>query len=123
MKLSTWMIITAILGLVFGLGYLLMPSTLLDIYGIDSNPSTLLAARFFGGSVVGWGVLAWFARGTAESAARSAITLSLFVTFFIGLVLTLMGVVSGVFNVYGWLTAALFLIFALAHGYYRFIKA
>lgn len=123
MKFNTWMMISAALGVIFGLGYLFLPATLLGIYGMTVNPGSVLAARFFGGSVLGWGVLAWFAREARESVARDAITLSLFIMFSIALVLSIVGVTSGVFNVFGWVSAGIFLILGGVFAYFRFIKS
>jgi predicted membrane chloride channel (bestrophin family) len=56
------------------------------------------------------------------SEARNAILLSLLVLETLGFVITLVTQFSAGFGLLGWGMAALFLVFALALGYARFVK-
>jgi hypothetical protein len=120
MTIQRWMTTIGVFGIVFGLGYLLFPAPLLAFFGIGTSPSVAFAARFFGGATVGYGVLGLTARGVPGRAGLGAIAGALGLSFAIGTVLAVWGALSGLLNVFGWLVAAVFLIFAVATGAYRF---
>jgi len=122
MKLKTLLVLTALFGIVFGLAYLLFPKYLLDFFGVGKTDAVIMTSRFFGGSIFGYGVLAWSARNASGSQTRRAIKLALFIAFLIGLVLSILGVTSGFFNTMGWIPAAFFAALSIAFGYFRFIK-
>ena len=121
MRRMTVFSVTGVLGAAFGLGYLLIPTSLLGFFGIEATAGAVLAARFFGASVLGYGVLAWLTRqaNPAEDSSKG-IALSLAVAAALGTALSLMGVLGGVLNVYGWMAAALFLVLAGAMLSFRF---
>ncbi|MGA9532223.1 MAG: hypothetical protein WBR18_05855 [Anaerolineales bacterium] len=120
MSIQRWMTVVGVLGLVFGLAYLLVPAPLLAFFGIGTTPSLTFAARFFGGSTLGWGVLGLTARGVPGRAGLGAIAGSFAFSFAIGTVLAVWGTLAGAINVYGWVVAALFLLLTLVMGAYRF---
>ncbi len=116
------MIINAIFALLFGLGFLLAPESLLSAYGATTDAELLQMARFFGSAMLGYGLLTWLARNAQESEARQAIILSLILTFAVGFVVALQGQLSGVVNTLGWFTVVLYLFFVLGYGYFQFVK-
>jgi len=120
MRLNTVMTLMGVLGGLFGLAYLLVPTALLAFFGAEAGPGTVLAARFFGASVFGYGVLAWLSRGAnpAEDSTR-AIELSLAVASGLACALSIVGVTTGVFNVYGWGSVLVFLVLAGSFVYLR----
>lgn len=122
MKLSAVFTANSIVALLVGLGFTLVPATALTLYGISLSEPGLLVARLYGASVLGYAVLTWSARNTEESEARGAIVLALFVGFVIGFIVSLVGQLSGVVNALGWSTVVIYLAFALAYGYFQFMK-
>ncbi len=120
MNIKAQMTAIGILGIVFGLAYLVAPATLLGFFGLQASPAAAYAARFFGGSAIGWGVLGLTARGVPGRAGLGAIAGAFFLTFLIGMVLTVWGTIAGIMNGYGWIGAALFAALTLAMGTYRF---
>jgi len=120
MSIQRWMTTIGVFGVVFGLGYLLFPAPLLAFFGIGTSPSVAFAARFFGGSTLGWGVLGLTARGVPGRAGLGAIAGAFAFSFGVGTILAAWGALSGSLNVFGWVAAALFLVFTLATGAYRF---
>jgi nicotinamide riboside transporter PnuC len=121
-KVKTLLMLAGLFGLVFGLAYLFIPAVLLKFFGVELTDSTIMTARFFGGAVLGYGVLAWSARNSEDSATRRAIKLAIFVTTLIALVLSVISVVTKFFNAMGWIPVILFLLIAAAFGYVRFVK-
>jgi hypothetical protein len=122
MQVKSLLIITAILGFIFGLGYLLFPGQLLAFFGLEVSEAANFAARFMGGAVFGYGILAWSARNAEGSATRRAIKLALFFTFLIGFILTLIGQLSGYLNAYGWIGVVIFFLLMLGFAHFRFLK-
>ncbi len=122
LNIKTLLMLTGLFALVFGLAYLFIPGVLLKFFGVDFTDATIMTARFFGGAILGYGVLAWSARNSEESATRRSIKLAIFITTLIGLVLSVISVVTKFFNSMGWIPVAMFLLIAAAFGYFRFMK-
>ncbi|MEE9217379.1 MAG: hypothetical protein V3U32_08090 [Anaerolineales bacterium] len=122
MKLSTVFTATAIVSLLFGLGFVLAPAATLAPYGLTTDEAGIQVARFFGAALLGYAAITWFARNTEESSARRALVLGLFLGFGIGFVVSLVNQLSGLQNALGWSTVAIYLLFALGYGYFQFAK-
>ncbi len=122
MKFSNLMVIKAIVCLVFGIPLLLVPGLLLSFYGITLGPGGVFMARVYGASLLGNLMLTWFARNAADSEARRAIVLDLFIYDAIGFVVALLVQLSGLMNVLGWSIVAIYLLLALGYGYFQFVK-
>ena len=67
-------------------------------------------------------VLTWLTRNIGSGEARSAILLSLFVFEGLGFMLSLIAQLTSVLGPTGWGFVIIFLIFAAALGYARFVK-
>ena len=122
MKLCTFMVITALVTLLFGLAFVFVAGPLLSLYGISPTPGGLIVARLFGASLIGFAVLTWYARNAEESEARRAIIFALFIGESIGFIVALISQLSGVVNALGWSTVIIYLFFALGFGYFQFAK-
>jgi len=122
MKFSYLMVIKAIVCLVFGIPLLLVPGLLLSFYGITLGPGGVFMARVYGASLLGNLMLTWFARNAADSEARRAIVLDLFIYDAIGFVVALLVQLSGLMNVLGWSIVTIYLLVALGYGYFQFVK-
>ena len=122
MKLHTVMVINAIAGVAFGLGFILAPAQTLSLYGHAPTAILSYMAQLLGAALLTFGLLTWVARNSRDSDARRAILLALAVGYAIGFVLALIAQIRGVENVLGWSTVATYLLLALAFGYFRFTK-
>lgn len=118
MKLKTLLIIKAIVCLCLGIPILFVPNFVYSIFGASLAAGGVFAAREYGASLMGNLMLTWFARDSQESKARWAIVLALFVYDAIGVVISLIAVLSGVLNPLAWLVVALYLFLALGFGYF-----
>jgi hypothetical protein len=123
MRYSTLFLVNSIVALIFGLAFVLVPTTMAETYDADLTEAGLLIGRLFGGTLLMTAVLTWYARSFGPSEERQAIVLALFVSHVVGLVASLLGQLNGVVNGLGWLTVILYLIFAAAYGYLRFVAA
>lgn len=117
MKLSFWMITKAVVETFFGIGFVLVPAMVVSMYGGGLS----LAARTFvqlGGAVfLASAIILW--RSRHESPDNPILHSIIIATVFsngIGLVVALMAVLSGGWNVLGWSGVVLNLAFFLGFG-------
>lgn len=123
MKLNYWMIAKAIVVLVFGIGFVLVPDSLAAVYGMAFDPVAALMARLFGGAFILEAIVLWYARNTdRDDAACRGIMLGVVVSNAIGFIVCLLATLAGTWNVLGWLSVALYLVFGAAFAYFLFSK-
>jgi hypothetical protein len=122
MKLKTLLIIKAFVCLCLGIPILLVPNFIYSIFGATLTAGGVFAAREYGASMMGILLLTWFARNSQESDARWAIILALFVYDAIGVIVTLVAILSSAVNPLAWLVVALYLFLALGFGYFLLPK-
>jgi len=118
MKLNTLIIIMALLSLLWGAGFILLPGPMWSMYGLTLDSSGTYVSRELGTIFFMLGVILWFARNAPGSQALRAIVLGLFIGNALGFVVTLIGQFSSGVNAMGWVGAMLYLLLALGFGYY-----
>lgn len=121
MTFKTLLIMNAVMAFLTGIACVLVPAPLLATYGITLIPMGFIIYQLWGALLIGLGVLSWLVRNTTELELQKAVALSLFVTYGISGGLAIRGQFSGA-NSLGWSTVAVFAVFALGFGYFRFIK-
>ena len=121
MNLSLLFTVNAIVAAVFGLAFVTAPGQAASLYGVTADAQFRYLAQLFGAALVGFAVLTWVARNAKASDARKAIVLALFISNAVGFVLALLGQMAGVVNTMGWSTVAIYLLLALAFGYFQFV--
>ena len=121
MKLSTFLMIKAIISLVFGIAFVLGAATVMSFYGITLDASGASMAQLLGACLIGIGLICWLNSGAAGSVLQNII-LALFIADTIGFILSLLFQLSGPINSLGWLNVAIWLLLALGLGYFRFLK-
>jgi len=117
MTYKSIMVIKAAVCLVFGIILISVPGALLSFLGAALSPGGSFTAREYAAALFGNLMLTWFARNAAESDARRAIILALFVYDAIGFVVSLSSVLSGALNPLGWFIVAVYLFFTVGFGY------
>ena len=122
MKLKTLLIIKAVVCLCLGLPILIVPNFIYSIFGATLAAGGVFAAREYGASLMGNLMLTWFARDSQESKARWAIILALCVYDAIGVIVTLVAIISGACNSLAWMVVVVYLFFALGFGYFLLPK-
>jgi hypothetical protein len=121
MKLNNWMAAKAIVEVVFGIGFVLMPGAVASILGMNLDPAGALMAQLFGTAFIFGSMVLWLARNEpASDAAMRAIILAVVVSNAIGFIVTLVATLGGVWNMLGWLPVALYLVFGLGFAYFQF---
>ncbi len=122
MKLSNLLSINGIVAGVYGISFVLIPATVLSLYGVTQGPGEILMGQYFGVALIGIGALTWFARNVADSEAQRAIILAMLISNVVGLIVSVLGTLSGVMNAVGWSAVGIYLLLALGYAYFQFIK-
>lgn len=121
MKLSTFLLVKAIICFLFGIGYLVMPTTVGSWYDITLDSDGVIMSRFFAALLIGIGLILWLCKD-ADWNLLKAITLSLCIADTIGFIVALIGQLTGKMNAFGWIIVAIWFFLALGLGYFRFLK-
>lgn len=122
MKLNTLFAISAVVALLSALNFLVAPAQLWASYGVSADPATIWATRELGGSVVGYAVLAWFARRIVDDRARRLVVLAFLVSWAVGFAVVLLRQLSGAVNSLGWGAVVVSGLLTLAYGYFQFVR-
>jgi hypothetical protein len=122
MKLRNLFILNAVLGLAFGVGFVLIPGVMLDLYGMAQSPSASLAGQLFGVELIAVGLLCWFVRDVSDAAAQRALMPGLLIADVAGLIVVLIGTLSGVMNAVGWSGVAIYAVLSAGYAYFRLVK-
>jgi hypothetical protein len=128
MSLRTVALVTGIIGIVYGLGFLIVPAPILDLFGVQLPEEGLLIARFFGAHLLALGVLDVLARESLDAAARpenarNAIVWGNITSSALSAVLALWGILAGLSNELGWGNVVLTVLIAAAWGYVGFARS
>jgi len=122
MKLKFLFIVTAIIAIVFGIAFAIIPAQVYSLYGIDSNAGLNFMGQLFGAALIGFALIAWLARNSADSDSRRAIILAFFISNGIGFVVALIGQLNEISGSLGWITVAIYFLLSLGFGYIQFSK-
>jgi len=123
MKLSVFLIIKAVIALVYAVGFLVAPAPLASLYGVTFSPAAAFMAQLVGACMVGIGLVCWLNRNMTDPDARKGITLALCIGDAVGFIVTLLGQLAGLLNPLGWVNVIIWLLLALGLGYFRFFKS
>jgi hypothetical protein len=122
MRLRTFMPIAAVLALVFGLAFILIPAQLMSLYGVTLEAGGQWVGRYLGSAFLGIGGLTWLARNATPGKALRAIVLGDFVTSATGLIVAVLHGIYGPGNALLWSTVAIYLFLTLGFGYFQFAE-
>jgi hypothetical protein len=122
MKLSTLLVITAVVALIFGILFVLVPTTMLSIYGLTQGPAEALVAQYFGTSLIFAGLVAWLMRKVTDASAQRAVVLGFLITDVLGVIISLIGTLSGTMNSVGWTVVIIYLLLAIGFASIQFKK-
>jgi hypothetical protein len=121
MTLRNTLLVNGIVLLVFALAMLLLPGTVLGLFGFTTGTSEKLLGQLVGVELLANALVSLFAMDVSERKIRFAFTLSLFIADGIGFIVAAGGVLSGAMNPLGWIIVAAYLLLALGFGYFQFI--
>jgi hypothetical protein len=122
MQIKSLFIITAVVTIIFGVLFVIIPAQMYSLYGIESGMILNYMGGLFGASLIAFAVIAWQCRNTGDSEARRAVILGFFIADTIGFIIALIGQLNNVVNALGWLTVVLYFLIALGFAVFTFSK-
>jgi hypothetical protein len=114
-KLKRFLALAAIITLINGVLYTLVPGALLPNYGLQVTSSAVLGFRLFGAALLTFGVILWFQRDTREWVARRGLLIGASVGNIVGLIVSGWATINGVMNGAGWLFVATYGLLLLGY--------
>jgi len=121
MKFKALLTVNSILAFASGAACVLIPAQLLAHYDVVLSPMGLVIYQFWGATLIGLGMIIWFARGIDGRVLQRRISLALFVTNVLSCVMALRGQYAGA-NARGWSMVVLFALLAVAYGAFILLK-
>lgn len=111
--LKVLLVLSGAADVAYGGALILVPVPLLALYGLEADRTSTFLARFLGGALVGFGVLALIVRDRPD-AVRHPVALALVVTNALGLVVSLIEQLQPGASPLGWSIVALTLFLAVS---------
>jgi hypothetical protein len=118
MTIRMFLTILAVLSFLFGIGFALVPGSVLATYGIEHSPALKLVGRLFGGALLTLGVILWLARDFLDEAAIRAVLAGTLIGSSVNLVVAFKGILFGTTNALGWSTVLIYLFAVVGSGYF-----
>ncbi len=121
--MKTFLIIAAIISLVFGVGMVLIPYQAVSLYGTQLDVSGQFMARYFGAALLGLAVIFYLLpkNKTFEGITRTSLLGGLVFAIFL-LIVSIWDAFAGTHNALVWLNVVLGVFFTIGFGYYYFRK-
>ena len=123
MNLKTLFTMAAVVTIAFGLGFMFLPAPISGLYGLTLDPGGLLFAQLFGALLVGFAIVAWYARAVERSDFLNGVLLAFFVSDLFGFLFSLWALMGGIVNDLGLSTVVIYGFFTIGFGYFRFAKS
>jgi hypothetical protein len=114
--------INALIAVLLGSGFLILPGRILDQFGVDEYAATKLISQFFGTALLGLGLLLWFTKDVREANLQKGMGIALLAGAAAGLVITVMGTTSGILRANWWIAMVVYTVLGLAYAYLVFQK-
>ena len=118
MSTKIYLTIVAVLAVIYGLAFVLIPDSMLELYGVKlPQPNATLNIQFFGSALLTIGIIAWFARESGDWATVRGILIGAAVGDVVGCVISVWGTIKGLTNALGWSSVILYALLALGALY------
>lgn len=123
MKVKHFLIISAIVLFVFGIGFLVAPVWTVELFGMTVDPGGILMTQLLAAAFLGFAALNWVGRNYAVPEDVRSLIIANFVANTVGFVVALIQKLDGMGNAWSWIPIVLYLLFALAFGYSFLVKS
>ncbi len=117
MNAKTYLTISAVVAVLFGLAFLLAPSAAASVYGVPPDPHTSLNLQFFGSALIGFGAVQWVAKDFRDWDAVRGILIASIIADALGLIVNLIGTFQGLINGMAWTTTLIYVLFIAGAAY------
>jgi hypothetical protein len=118
MKLNTLIGIMALLSLIWGAGFMLVPMLFWSLYGLALDVGGVYMSRQLGVVFLMLGLILWLARKEKSPLTLQAMTIGLFSGNALGFVVALIGQFSARISMLGWVGIVTYFLLAFGFGYY-----
>ncbi len=117
MDSKLYLTIAAIVTILYGIGFVLIPANLVALYGVKPEPNVVLNIQFFGAALIGLGVIFWFARDFRDWAAVRGVLIGAVVGDVIGVLVNIWGTMRGLMNGLAWSSTIVYVLLLLGALY------
>jgi len=115
--------VNIVVALLFGLGFVIIPATLLDLYDVSLSDQGITVARLFGSAILAYPVLLWYAGRSGDLEYMKGASRTLFTYWLLGTIFLIIAQLDGQLSaVFGWATIGLHVIMLIWHASFIFIK-
>jgi len=101
MKMRTLFAANAVVEVLFGVGFLALPTLVLSIFGAQTDPTGTMLTRVAGGVIVSLAIISWFGKDAAGSAQNAMVWGFIFAHLQAGF-FTVLSILGGSFNALAW---------------------
>ena len=121
MSYKLMFVLTAIVALAFGIGYLVAPATVLVFFGTEKTVPVQVVSRFFGSALFEIGLFLWFAKDITDAAIQRNFGYAILISTIIGLILSIYGSTL-VIRANSWIPILIYALLSLGYGFLLFLK-
>lgn len=123
MNRNMFLIIAAVITVLFGIALLLAPGQLAATYGTTFNPGGTVIARIAGSTLIAFAWVLWGARNGPGAEAMQALLVAGMIGNVLNILISGQATMSSVIgNGIGWATVVLHILLTLGFGYFAFVK-
>lgn len=124
MSYKQMFILNAIVAILFGAAFLVVPETSLAQFRTETYAATVLAMRFYGTALLTIGFMLWFAKDIADEGGQKGMGMVLLASAVLGFIVTVMGTAGSkaVIRANGWIVMVIYILLALGYAYLLFMK-
>jgi hypothetical protein len=110
--------IAAIITVLNGVSYTLVPNALLPMYGIAPSAGGALGFRLLGAGLLTFGLILWFQRLSQDVIALRGLLIGATVGNTVGVIVSLWATLTGVMNGSGWLFVVTYAVLLIGYVYF-----
>jgi len=123
MDVRLFLAIAAVIAVVYGIGFILIPSVVLGLYGVESSASAVLGFRYFGATLLSLGLANWIIRESSDWTAIRGLLIANAGGNIVGLVVSVTATLVGTMNGMGWSAVLIYLVLLLGYLYFLSVGA
>jgi len=112
--------LSAIVVAAFGLALLIVPTTILDQFRMDKVATVVYMARVLGAALASLGFVLWFAKDAVG--AEKNLGMAALAGCVLGIIVTIMGLASGVIRTNGWIPLVVEVVLGLGFAFMIFLQ-
>jgi hypothetical protein len=121
MSRRTFVSIAALVSLANAIPGLIAPEAIASLYGATVDRQTALLGQLLASSYIGFAVVNWTTRGSADVAVRQGVDAANLLAWAMSAVIWIYAASSGMTNAAGWFVVGLAVVFTIGWAYFLFV--